>query len=102
MALTDGDRNWMQDRFDSQSERFDAFKEKFEAHRLEDQLISEGLRHTSAALREHLQAESDSRVRKKKSWGFWIGVIVALAAPVIAIMIEHWFFVKHVAEHLSK
>ena len=102
MALTDGDRNWLQGRFDIHSEKIDEFQKEFGVHKLEDQATASGVQKFAASLQAHLDAHEATRRRSRKNWIFWVGVGVAMVSPIIATIIEHWLFAKHIAEKVGK
>ncbi len=95
MALTDGDRDWLQGRFDSHTEKLDSFKQDFNDHRIEDKGVA-------AALSAHVEACEATKRRSRRTWVFWTGLAIAIGAPIIATIVEHWLFAKHISEKLSK
>lgn len=100
--LSDGDRSWLQGRFDSQSGKLEDFQREFNNHVLDDREALNAVHNCTQGLKAHLDAHEATKLRARRSWVFWVGIGVAMVSPIAATIIEHWLFTKHVVEKLSK
>ena len=91
MSMTDRDWDRLDKRFDRTDSEIEAFGTELRQHIKDDQIVS-------AALKSHVEACNESKIRKRRTWKFWLGIISAIAVPLITMYLQNWLLTQKVLE----